>query len=126
LVSSLVINRMDHALQRRSALIHTLCFSVLLSYAAYDPSNPRFQQVSSFFWDRYSQELDSWRDQPLWSYSLHHFKVKPVVLYKWGTRRDLFTENLETRGFGGHIHDESNDKDASDFRGNQAEKRAVQ
>jgi hypothetical protein len=98
----------------------------LNKWFAYDPSNPRFQEVSNFFWDRYSQELDSWRDQPLWSYSLHHFKVKPVVLYKRGTRRDLFIENLETRGFGGHMHDESNDKDASNFRGNQAKKLTFQ
>jgi hypothetical protein len=48
--------------------------------------------------------------------------MKPVVLYEWGTRKDLFIENLETRGFGGHVHDEKDDKDAYEFRKKQAEK----
>jgi hypothetical protein len=92
---------------------YLICSFCVFCFEAYDPSNPRFQQVSSFFWDRYSQELDSWRDQPLWSYSLHHFKVKPALLYKrGGGRRRLFIESPKSKGFGGHIHDESNDNDA--------------
>jgi hypothetical protein len=57
---------------------------------AYDPSNPKFQEASSFFWDRYSQELDSWRDQPLWSYVLHHFNITPEVLFKKEEQLELF------------------------------------
>jgi hypothetical protein len=37
----------------------------LNKYFAYDPLNPQYREVSTFFWDRYSLELDSWRDQPL-------------------------------------------------------------
>jgi hypothetical protein len=92
---------------------------------AYEPSNPRFQEASSFFWDRYSQELDSWRDQPLWSYTLHHFNITPAVLFEKEERRELFIETKAT-GFGGHIYDESNDHDAAMFSKNQTEKRAVQ
>jgi hypothetical protein len=90
--------------------------------AAYDPSNPRFQEASSFFWDRYSQELDSWRDQPLWSYTLYHFNITPVVLFDKNHRRKMFLMlPASTKGFGGHIHDESNDHDAVMFRKNQTE-----
>jgi hypothetical protein len=90
--------------------------------AAYDPSNLRFQEASTFFWDRYSQELDSWRDQPLWSYTLHHFNITPAVLFKKSERREWFIMlPAATRGFGGHLHDESNDHDATDFRENQTE-----
>jgi hypothetical protein len=93
---------------------------------AYDPSNQRFQEASSFFWDRYSQELDSWRDQPLWSYTLHHFNITPEVLFKEGKRRQLFIMlPAATMGFGGHIHGESNDQDAAMFRKKQTEKRAA-
>jgi hypothetical protein len=93
---------------------------------AYDPSNLKFQEASSFFWDRYSQELDSWRDQPLWSYTLHHFNITPEVLFKKGKRRELFIMlPAATMGFGGHIHGELNDQDAALFRKNQTEKQAA-
>lgn len=46
----------------------------------YDPTNPYYRQASEFFWDRYSQELDSWRDQPLWAYTLHHFGITPLTM----------------------------------------------
>jgi hypothetical protein len=47
---------------------------------AYDPENPYYRQASEFFWDRYSKELDSWRDQPLWAYTLHHFGIQPLTM----------------------------------------------
>jgi hypothetical protein len=82
--------------------------------------------MSSFFWDRYSQEVDSWRDQPLWSYSMHHFNITPVVLLKGLARSrhlldggDLFIEKLKKRGFGGHVYNEGNDNDAERFRQEQ-------
>jgi len=30
------------------------------------------------FWPRYSQELDSWRDQPLWCYCLDKYNITPI------------------------------------------------
>jgi hypothetical protein len=108
----------------RSCVATSLCthlckssFCVLCS-AAYDPSNLRFQEASSFFWDRYSQELDSWRDQPLWSYALHHFKITPEVLFKKGEELELFIEHRSAMGFGGHRYDH----DAAIFRNKQTER----
>jgi hypothetical protein len=46
----------------------------------YDPSSKNFRNATEFFWNGYSQELDSWRDQPLIAYTLHHFDMKPVNL----------------------------------------------
>jgi len=69
----------------------------------YDPFNPLYQQVSSFFWSRYSLELDSWRDQPLWAYSLNKFNVTPMILNK--TQQSLFKKVLRRRGFGGHAYE---------------------
>lgn len=36
--------------------------------------------VTECFWKRYSQELDSWRDQPLWCYCLDRFNITPIPL----------------------------------------------
>ena len=47
-------------------------------YFCYNPRSMSFQIVSAFLWDRYSLELDSWRDQVLRAYSLHHYKVTPI------------------------------------------------
>jgi hypothetical protein len=93
--------------------------------AAYDPSNPRIQEASSFFWDRYSQELDSWRDCPLWSYTLHHFKITPAVLFKTEEKGELFIMDKKAMGFGGHRYDKSNDHDAAMVSKNGTEKGAV-
>ena len=49
---------------------------------AYDPTNLKFQQASTFFWNRFSLETDSWRDQPFWAYSLHHFEIQPIIAEK--------------------------------------------
>lgn len=57
-------------------------------YFCYNPNNPNFRTLSNFFWSRYSLEVDSWRDQPLWAYTLHHFSFTPNHL----ERRLLFTD----------------------------------
>lgn len=46
---------------------------------AYLPGSKMFQKVSSAFWERYSQELDSWRDQPLWAFMLHRYNITPDI-----------------------------------------------
>jgi hypothetical protein len=78
-------------------------------YIGYDPKNIKFQKAAQFFWDRYSLELDSWRDQPLWSYVLDHFHIKPVRL---GTFEALFKEYYKRMGHGGHRYDAKADSDA--------------
>lgn len=44
----------------------------------YSPKSKIFQKVSQAFWDRYSQEVDSWRDQPLWAFMMHRYNVTPI------------------------------------------------
>jgi len=78
-------------------------------YIGYDPKNIHFQQAAQFFWDRYSLELDLWRDQPLWSYVLDHFHIVPVRL---GTFKALFKEYYKQMGHGGHRYDATADGDA--------------
>ena len=49
------------------------------NYFVYDPNNLFVQNMTDFFWNRYSMEVDSWRDQPLWTYTLYHYKFEPLV-----------------------------------------------
>lgn len=44
----------------------------------YNPKSPVYQRVSQAFWDHYSMEEDSWRDQPLWAFMLHRYNVTPM------------------------------------------------
>jgi hypothetical protein len=90
-------------------------FCFFFPFPAYDPMNVKYREVSTFFWDRYSQELYSWRDQPLWSYAIHHFKIKPLAFTTKGKTifgGDMFEENRKMMGFGGHAYNEQTDSDA--------------
>ena len=76
----------------------------------YDPHNANYQNLSSFFWNRYSAHEGSWRDQPFWSYTLTHFGVIPGPLGHWPN--DMIGDShsdvpamwtkLGQDGFGGH------------------------
>eukprot|EP00980_Cylindrotheca_fusiformis_P026344 scaffold15914_cov80-Cylindrotheca_fusiformis.AAC.2 len=44
----------------------------------YNPKSPIYQKLSQAFWDHYSQEKDSWRDQPLWAFMLHRYNITPM------------------------------------------------
>lgn len=79
------------------------------TFIGYNPKNERFQQVARFFWDRYSLELDSWRDQPLWSYALHKYKVQPTRL---GTFKALFQQVFRNMGYAGHRYNKGADSNA--------------
>jgi hypothetical protein len=48
----------------------------------YDPSNPRFQAFVEEFWQEYSREAGSWRDQPYWAYYLSKHNIKPLKIPK--------------------------------------------
>lgn len=78
------------------------------TFFGYDPSNPRYQLVSQAFWDRYSLELDSWRDQPVWSYMLHKYRIKPVPFPSNATT--LFVLNSTLIGFAQHVYNASQDR----------------
>jgi hypothetical protein len=78
----------------------------LVSFPAYDPNSPTFQKLSSFFWQHYSSEVGSWRDQPLWAYTLHHFNITPLVLTTEGEIEkggDLFRHG-GLMGWKGHVY----------------------
>ncbi|CAJ1958160.1 unnamed protein product [Cylindrotheca closterium] len=45
----------------------------------YNPRSKIFQEITTSMWSRYSLELDSWRDQPLWAFMLRRHKVAPKV-----------------------------------------------
>lgn len=89
--------------------------SLLFPSLAYDPSNLRYREASTFFWDRYSRELDSWRDQPLWSYCLYHFNITPLVFTDAGRildGGDMFVSVSKLMGFRGHRYSNATDSDA--------------
>jgi hypothetical protein len=71
--------------------------TILWSITAYDPTNSWFQNASTFFWNRYSLELESWRDQPFWAYTLHHFGIEPIEIEEKRLRY-FVKEVLEAKG----------------------------
>jgi hypothetical protein len=78
------------------------------SYFGYDPHNPTWQEAVEFFWDRYSLEIDSWRDQPLWCYTLQHIGLKdPLVLED--EVNGLFQKDKRRTGHNNHRYDENAD-----------------
>jgi hypothetical protein len=53
-------------------------------FLGYDPSNIAFQAATTRFWDHYSKEADSWRDQPLWSYVVSATALSPLSFPRSG------------------------------------------
>ena len=78
-------------------------------YIAYNPKSVHFQKASTFFWDHYSLEQDSWRDQPLWCYVLDKFHITPTPL---GDPKKLFWERWRHMAKDGHRYDKAKDNDA--------------
>eukprot|EP00980_Cylindrotheca_fusiformis_P029092 scaffold22715_cov128-Cylindrotheca_fusiformis.AAC.3 len=74
------------------------------TFIGYNPKSPHFREAAQFFWDHYSLEQDSWRDQPLWAYTLHKFKIRPKRL---GTFKALFLQIFRNMGRGGHRYNET-------------------
>ena len=71
----------------------------------YDPNNKVYQKISQAFWDRYSLELDSWRDQPLWAFMMHRYNITPVPLpYK-----ELTKPCTGRMGYDGHEYHSEED-----------------
>lgn len=67
-------------------------------YIGYAVNSSSFQKASLFFWKRYSLELDSFRDQPLWCYTLDHFNITPIPLQ----HKILWTLRPNRMGKSGH------------------------
>jgi len=79
-------------------------------YIAYNVNSSNFQKATDFFWNRYSQEVDSWRDQPLWCYVLDHFKLTPLPL----PHDKLFRVMKSRMGKGKHRYGADSDHDVQD------------
>ncbi|VEU33673.1 unnamed protein product [Pseudo-nitzschia multistriata] len=78
----------------------------LNKYFAYDPSNQKYRDLSSYFWETYTTYGGVWRDQPLWAYTLHRFNVTPAVMTTEGTITkggDLFQTGGKL-GWGKHVY----------------------
>lgn len=52
----------------------------------YSPKNINCISLLNTFWNFYSREELTWRDQPLWAYVLHDLKIKPIIF------EDIFNE----------------------------------
>jgi hypothetical protein len=89
----------EHALTLR----RPFCF-----HAGYDPTNVHFQKAAEYFWNRYSMEEDSWRDQPLWCHTLERSHIKPIIFKSW-----LFREYKKRMGNKGHHYGAAQDNDAA-------------
>lgn len=50
------------------------------TFFGYGVNSPSFRKAADFAWGHFSLEQDSWRDQPLWCYTMHHFGIKPLVI----------------------------------------------
>jgi len=50
------------------------------TFFGYAVQSKSFRQAADFAWEHFSQEQDSWRDQPLWCYTLHHFRTRPLII----------------------------------------------
>ncbi|KAG7373424.1 hypothetical protein IV203_034148 [Nitzschia inconspicua] len=80
------------------------------SFFGYDPLNPTWQAAAEFFWNRYSLEIDSWRDQPLWCYTLQHIGLtQPMMLNEEGSSKGLFQKDKQRTGHNDHQYDEHAD-----------------
>ena len=82
------------------------------TYFGYNPRSEKFQKATQFFWDVYANETQSWRDQPVWGYTLHHFGLKPETLSKGLFQ---YVNNQEGGRMGGHIYDRNTDIEAKQF-----------
>eukprot|EP00537_Pseudo-nitzschia_pungens_P019637 CAMPEP_0172402512 /NCGR_PEP_ID=MMETSP1061-20121228/54839_1 /TAXON_ID=37318 /ORGANISM="Pseudo-nitzschia pungens, Strain cf. pungens" /LENGTH=313 /DNA_ID=CAMNT_0013136529 /DNA_START=101 /DNA_END=1042 /DNA_ORIENTATION=+ len=80
------------------------------TFFGYAVKSPSFQMAADFAWGRFSQEKDSWRDQPLWCYTLHHFGITPLVI-----PGNLFQYQGERKGGNDHKYDESANNNAQRF-----------
>jgi hypothetical protein len=73
----------------------------------YAIDSKEFKDAANFFWDHYSKEEDSWRDQPLWCYSLHRQNTVPLEIPK-----SLWKVEFQRSGIGGHKYTESTNENA--------------
>jgi hypothetical protein len=98
------------------AVVHTLTDHPLTPqrlfcfHAGYDPTNVHFQKAAEYFWNHYSKEEDSWRDQPLWCHAIERFHIKPIIIEF--LENPLFRKHKGRMGLN-HQYDATQDNDAA-------------
>lgn len=75
----------------------------------YNPKSLTYQRLSQGFWDHYSKEEDSWRDQPLWAFMVHRYNVTPLQFPEENFKRIWKVPNRVNMGF--HDHRYTSDED---------------
>lgn len=88
------------------------------TFFGYAVDSKAWTQAADFAWDRFSQELDSWRDQPLWCYTLHHFRTTPLII-----PASLFEYQGNRRGQGKHTYGHEAATAAQDYRDRAAQRK---
>lgn len=84
------------------------CTVYLNRHIGIDPRNPQYQRLSSYFWELYSAETGSWRDQLLWCYVVDKFQAQPVNLHQEiAPMKHLFEEHRDRMGYNGHTYVQS-------------------
>jgi hypothetical protein len=78
-------------------------------YFGYSVQSPIYQQIADYFWSIYSTEVGSWRDQPLWAYTLRHFNITPLDFQGFESSGEenpkrLFKRNPHREGMNGHTY----------------------
>lgn len=68
----------------------------------YDPNNDNFRELMTAFWTHYSQEEDSWRDQPLYRYLVNKLDLTPALYLKGTGRKGIVRDYWEEKGEKGH------------------------
>jgi len=70
-----------------------------------DPSNSRLQELLTTLWAHYSEELGSWRDQPLYRYLVDKLDIQPLDLRLEGGHSRFFAR---VKSSGKHHHYDAN------------------
>ena len=83
----------------------------------YNPQSHNFRRLMTAFWTHYSQEEDSWRDQPLYRYLVNKLHLTPGLYPKndqgkKGQVRDYWEEKGQ-KGFNGHHYKDKDDVSAA-------------
>ena len=66
----------------------------------YNPADSKYRTLSEAFWDTYSKESTSWRDQPLWAHFVDRQGIMPRAMNRAGLA--MFDSRKGRQGFSGH------------------------
>lgn len=86
------------------------CVMYQNTFFGYGVNSPSFKAAADFAWGHFSLEKDSWRDQPLWCYTLHHFGIVPLII-----PNNLFQYQGERRPANKHTYGEEAATNAQKF-----------